>query len=513
MHDVLLNAVKEKAWGLDPQMYHVDDLSEVVLQSLAVALQAAGDRTALRVLVDVCDKTRPGTTTTLALLCRDWNWVMDQGEERAADLLFQAWRKAYEVCGAATIDVLIRACERAADATEGVPHVDALFDTCEWTLGTAQESATAVAAVSEVMERATGQGPHQEASGIQSEELPGSGYLERGKLDTMLRTQREAVEQGDDPVPLLQLLAAACVRMEGSRAETCDPSQAIKSLLEAFIDVIEAAGNPQRAISGLWVHYDQTVSEEYHELFMGLLEAYWVTIQAVRDPADLLDPLFEALHDAISRDQTIWLPERGLVVEACLEAITTTEGPAAAVDVLLMALEQAIEWTYDDIATADLLARSYSEVVVSGSKGPHGSAEMVFKVLKSVIEASADLEGIADILVSGLNDAVRLLDDLEPARNILCQALLVAVDMADDTDEALDLLLEHAARAIERAENRPAAVTSLLQALCQHVPNEPVPLVLIPALSDANAPEPPPGREDPLTATSPTTARSADATG
>ena len=85
--------------------------------------------------------------------------------------------------------------------------------------------------------------------------------------------------------------------------------------------------------------------------------------------------------------------------------------------------------------------------------------------------------------------------------------------MADDTDEALDLLLERAARAIERAENRPAAVTSLLQALCQHVPNEPVPLVLIPALSEANAPEPPPGREDPLTATSPTTARSADATG
>ena len=59
MHEVLLNAVKEKAWGLDPQMYHVDDLSEVVLQSLAVALQAAGDRAALRVLVDVCHKTRP----------------------------------------------------------------------------------------------------------------------------------------------------------------------------------------------------------------------------------------------------------------------------------------------------------------------------------------------------------------------------------------------------------------------------------------------------------------------
>ena len=470
LHRLMVNAALEEAMRFGD--LDAGGLCDVLLESFGGVVKVVEGPDALRVLCDACDSIEL-QPSALSRLLDSWAWMKEQARAPVDDLLFEACRNAH-LAGEAPIEELVQTFDCDPDAGLESFRFELLIRLCRWAIKNKPQP-------EKLAERLLDDCTKRRQSWTVNPSRPpsASGEQEPDVVDLALQVFQDALEETDDPVALLDWLAEVCSEPIPDPQSVGDPTPTlvVASLTEACIDTIATAGDPLWAVDMLWEAYNVAVFDNRHLWLEEMMGAYGDAIRAVKDPANLVDTLFEALTAHERVQSTRWLPDARFVADACLEAIKAGGGPRAAVDAVLAAIDSAsLELYLDESATVELLCRLYGSVVF-GSNRSGDAVRQSIKVLERLAGATRDLTETADMLLESLGKAAKSHDDPGRCAKVLYGTLMIEAANMDDPWCAVVPLMDEAESVIKRGPHQTKALDALFEALGEHRPSEPLVLL------------------------------------
>ena len=467
---LLFCATVQRAWGR-LENGSTADLCEAFLDNFEVILDATDEADAVRILLDAYDGLAfPGYG--VAMLADGWNWLSEGMSTSADERFFEACKRAYGLSGAGVIEELTQAFDCVPrEGTGEVLRIEALFRTCEWAIQRGPQPKAAVRQVLDAFVQVPLPGWDQatfEGLVEQWEALQGRG---QEAVVAIFRALRKAVEEADDPVSVLKVLGEACAK---AAAHPLAGDPVIGSLSEKCIGAIDRAGHLDRAKILLWESYNLTVFDERHWRIDEVMEAFKNAIYTVKEPARLIDVIFDALNDAVvaAAEGAKWLPDSYLVAYGCLAAIEAERGAAANVEVALDSVAGAVASLFDESATVQMLAQLY-KVIVVGRNAADEPLAMTIDVLEKTAQTTRNPSETAEVLFQGLTEVAKLNDNPDRVAHDLCFTVLTNPDIEHNPWDAMEPLLHEAKEVIVGATNQIATLTPLLKELRHHRPFEP----------------------------------------
>ncbi|MXX73096.1 MAG: hypothetical protein F4205_14850 [Gemmatimonadetes bacterium] len=402
-YGLLLNAIQKRAWGESLDHLDPSDLVDVLEPAIPDAIAAVDDHgTMASILLDLYRRYAGSDSKTVSMLLRASPWT-------GSGALNAACERAVQQAGPGVIELLR---EVLTDAADEETVVDFLFEVCRVAVNAITDPAERLHVLRTLYE--------QEVDGTDDPAIIESlreglevaaQQDERRATETLLEHYQHEVAWGvaDDPWAILETLIGILLT---TQQPACSDQATIELLMQALREEVA-----DEDVDPLWEGYRYLLAEmgEFGGLenAEALLETYGRAVDAITDPKWVVEQVLEICDDIADapNDNSIWLPDREQVSQACMATIKAVAGSLATRNAMARALRLAVQDTSDPWG---VLARGFREV--TGRVGD----EAMRRIADVMMRASQ--KAMSDVLSGALKSAHEVIEDRERIVDLLQRA-------------------------------------------------------------------------------------------